>query len=147
VAGSVENFNLDTAIVIAIIAAIATIIAPAISYFLTKHFEREAEWRAHKLEHYKAFMLALNAIVGPNPPTDDRVRFANAANNIFLVGSTEVLVALRDFLDVTADGKSDLDRHDELLTKLIVAIRHDTGIKGAAVPEGYEFRLWSGKPK
>lgn len=141
--------TISASIVVAVIAAVAALSTPALSFFLTKMKEREAEWRTQKLDHYKAFMVALNAIVGPPAPTEDRVRFANAANNLFLVGSKDVLVALRAYLDTTADSRSqaDLDRHDELLTKVIVAIRKDIGIKGAPLPEGYEVRLWAGRPR
>jgi hypothetical protein len=135
-------------IVVASITATAGLLASALTFFLTKAKEREVDWRAQKLEHYKAFLAALNAIVGPLALAEDRVRFANAANNISLIGSKEVLIALRAFLDVTADSRTpdDLDRHDELLTKLIIGIRKDIGIKGAPLPGDYEFRLWSGKP-
>jgi len=139
--------NFTTPIIVAVITAGAGVIASALSFFLTKMKEREAEWRTQKLNHYKAFMVALNAIVGPPAPVEDRVRFADAANNLFLFGSKDVLVALRDFLDVTADSRTraDLDRHDELLTNLILAIRKDIGITGALLPEDFEFRLWSGR--
>ena len=139
--------NISVSIIVAIITAGAGVLVTALSFLLTKAKEREADWRTQKLDHYKAFMVALNAIVGPPAPTEDRVRFANAANNLFLVGSRDVLVALRAFLDATADSRTpaDLDRHDELLTKLIVAIRKDTGIKGAPLPDGYEVRLWAGR--
>ena len=63
-------------IIVAIITAGAGLLVTALSFFLTKAKEREADWRTQKLEHYKAFMVALNAIVGPTAPTDDRVRFA-----------------------------------------------------------------------
>ena len=134
-------------ILVALIAAAATAATAALTFFLTKAKEREALWRTQKLDHYKAFMAALNAIVGPPAPTEDRVRFANAANNIFLVGSRAVLVALRAYLDETADTNPDrpIDRHDELLTALVVAIREDVGVKGAALPDGFIFRLWSGR--
>lgn len=141
--------SFSTPIIVTIITAGAGVLVTALSFFLTKMKEREADWRTQKLDHYKAFMVALNAIVGPPAPTEDRVRFANAANNLFLVGSTDVLIALRAFLDTTADSRTDadLDRHDELLTKLLVAIRKDIGIKGAPLPKGYEVRLWAGRPR
>lgn len=87
--------NMSIPIVVAIITATAGLLASALTFFLTKTKGREADWRAQKLEHYKAFMVALNAIVGPSALAEDRVRFANAANNLFLIGSKDVLVALR----------------------------------------------------
>lgn len=141
--------TIDGSIAVAIITAVAGIFASALTFYLTRQKEREAEWRAQKLVHYKQFMAALNAIVGPPPTTEERVTFANASNNIFLVGSPRVLVALRNYLDETADSNSnkEVDRHDELLTVLIFAIRDDIGIKPNQPTEPFEFRLWSGKPR
>ena len=140
---------MDGAIVVAIITVGGGILVAAITSYLTKAKEREAEWRSQKLAHYKEFMAALNNIVGPPPPVEDKVRFANAANNIFLVGSPRVLLALRAYLDETADSNTgnENDRHDELLTSLMFAIRDDIGMKPNRPDEPFEFRLWSGKPR
>lgn len=135
-------------IIITMITAIASVFASALIFYLTRWKEREADWRTQKLTHYKEFMAALNAVVGPPPTTEEKVRFANAANNIFLVGSPAVLIALRHYLDETAESnesKSDR-RHDETLTTLIFAIRDDIGLKPSRPDEPYEFRLWAGKP-
>lgn len=135
-------------IIVAFITVAGSIIAVAITSYLTKAKEREAEWRLAKLAHYKRFMTALSAIVGPTPSYEERVTFADAANDVFLVGSPAVLVALRNYLDETADSKAtkEVDRHDELLTVLMFAIRDDLGRKPNRPDGPFEFRLWSGKP-
>ncbi|MBO9574862.1 MAG: hypothetical protein J7494_03915 [Sphingobium sp.] len=136
-------------IIVAIITVGGSIFAAAITSYLTKAKDREAEWRSQKLAHYKRFMTALSAIVGPTPTTEEKVTFADAANDIFLVGSPDVLVALRGYLDETAESNTNktVDRHDELLTILIFAIREDLGRKPNKPDEPFEFRLWSGKPR
>jgi len=136
-------------IIVAVVTVVGSIVAAAITSYMSKAKDREAEWRAAKLTHYKRFMTALSAIVGPKPTVEERIAFAEAANDIFLVGSPAVLVALRDYLDETADANSGktLDRHDELLTVLIFAIREDLGRKPNRPEEPFEFRMWSGKPK
>lgn len=137
---------MDATIIVAIIAAAATIIATALSFSFTKRQEREAEWRRHKLDHYKEYMAALNGVVGPPPPDEAKIRHADAANNLFLVGNADVLVALRAYLDNNSESMGDrrLDRHDELLTNLMLAIRKDLKIKSAP-PKGFQFKLWSGR--
>lgn len=132
----------------AIVVAIITVLGTAVSFFLTKQKEREAEWRKQKLDHYKEFMAALNDIAGPPPTINAKVRFASAANNIFLVGSPSVLSALRAFLDETAESNTQpsIKQHDELLTALIFAIRDDLGIKPNKPKGDYQFHLWTGKP-
>lgn len=136
-------------IVVAIITVLGSIIAAAVTSYLTKAKDREAEWRSVKLAHYKRFMTALSAIVGSNPTPQERITFADAANDIFPVGSPAVLVALRSYLAETSDSNSGkvVDRHDELLTVLMFAIREDLGRKPNRPDQPFEFRLWSGKPK
>ncbi|WP_143277629.1 hypothetical protein [Bordetella genomosp. 10] len=95
---------MDASVVVAIISVSGTVMVSALTFFFTKQKEREAEWRKQKLDHYKEFMAALNDIVGPPPTTEEKVRFASAANNIFLVGSPSVLLALRGYLDETAQS-------------------------------------------
>lgn len=140
---------MNGSVAVAIITAVAGVLVSALTFYLTRQKEREAEWRTQKLTHYKQFMAALNAIVGPPPTNEERIAFANAANNIFLVGSPRVLVALRHYLDETADSNRnrEVDRHDELLTVLIFAIRDDIGIKPNEPDGSFEFRVWSGKPR
>lgn len=137
---------MDAPVIVAIISAATGLFASALTFFLTKKKEREAEWRKQKLDHYKELIAALNGIVGMTAPSEAKVRFAHAANNIFLVDSPDVLVALRAFLDETAASKVNkaVDRHDELLTELLYAIRGDLGIKPNRAPKSYEFRLWAG---
>lgn len=140
---------MDAPVIVAIITAAAGLFASSLTFFLTKKKEREAEWRKQKLDHYKEFMAALNDIVGPPAPVEAKVRFASAANNIFLVGSPAVLIALRGYLDETAESntaRSD-DKHDERLTTLIFAIRDDLGIEPNRPIADYEFRLWAGRPR
>lgn len=110
-----KDVHVNGPIIIAVITALAGVFASALTFYLTRRKEREAEWRTQKLTHYKEFMAALNAIVGPPATTDEKVRFANAANNIFLVGSPAVLIALQGYLDETAESNASksVDRHDE----------------------------------
>jgi hypothetical protein len=141
---------MNVPVIVAIITASAGLLASALGFYLTKKKEREAEWRKQKLEHYKEMMAALNVVVGAPPSVDAKVRFAHAANNVFLVGAPPVLVALRGFLDATADSNKE-NLTDELsekrLTALLLAIRDDLGIKPNKLPRDYTFRLWSGHPR
>ncbi len=140
---------MDAPIIVAIITAVAGLFASSLTFFLTKKKEREAEWRKQKLDHYKEFMAALNDIVGPPAPVEAKVRFASAANNIFLVGSPDVLIALRGYLDETAESNTNRssDTHDKRLTMLIFAIRNDLGIEPRKPIDDYVFRLWAGRPR
>lgn len=141
-----SNFRpMETAVLVAIISAAAGIFASALTFFLTKRKEREAEWRKQKLESYKELISALSDIAAAEPPPEARVRFAHLANHILLVATPAVLVALRDFLDETADSNANkvINRHDEFLTILMYAIREDLGIKPNKASPQFQFRLWA----
>jgi hypothetical protein len=83
----------------AIITAFVTIIVSAGTFFLTKHKEREAIWRAKKLSYYEEFFGAASGIVGIATPPEAKVRFATAVNNLHLIGSLAVIHALHAFTD------------------------------------------------
>lgn len=135
---------MDTPILVAIVSAAAGVFASALTFFLTKRKEREAEWRKQKLESYKELISALSGIVGA-PPPEAKVRFAHIANHILLVATPAVLESLRDFLNETSDSNKNkgVDRHDELLTVLMYAIRDDLGIKPNRASPDFQFQLWS----
>lgn len=114
----------------AIISALAAIIASAGAIILTKHKEREAAWRAKKLAYYEEFFGAASGIVGDNAPRDAKIRFATAVNNLHLIGSAEVIMALHGFTDEIAQSNSKnvtKERHDDLWSKLVWQIRADLG--------------------
>jgi len=59
---------MDTPLTIAIISAAAAIVVRAISFYLTKSKERQADWQRYKFELYKELVQSLSGIVdGLNP--------------------------------------------------------------------------------
>lgn len=54
---------MNATIIVAIITVVGSILAAAITTYLTKAKDREAEWRVVKLTHYKRFMTALYYLV------------------------------------------------------------------------------------
>jgi len=132
---------LNAPIVVALIAAAAGIVAAPITYVFTKRQEREAQWRKLKLEKYGELLQATGELAGDKGAGP---RFAKAANDIDLVARPDVLVALRAFLDpIVSPPKEGLtnERHDELFTALMYAIRADLGEPKRA-PEGFRLKLW-----
>lgn len=129
----------------AIISALALIVASAATIFLTKQKEREAEWRQKKLTYYEEFFGAASGIVGETSPPDTKVRFATAVNNLHLIGSHGVIVALHAFCDEIAISNPDRskDRHDELWSRLVWEIRNDLDDPPTKKPEGFSARLWA----
>jgi len=46
---------MDTAVLVSIVAAASGVIVTAVSYYLTKKKEREADWRKYKFESTRNF--------------------------------------------------------------------------------------------
>lgn len=136
------------AILVPILVASITAVAGIYTLRLTKQRELEAMWRARKLEHYQTLLDAMNGVVGVSPPIENRARLAQAANNVGLVASPEVLAALQALLEVARpDQPADSNRHDQLLNALMYAIRDDVGIDRGHAGEVFRFRLWGVGPR
>jgi hypothetical protein len=135
---------MDTPILVAVTSAAASIAAAAITFFLTKRKEREAEWRKQKLEHYREFLDALSGTVGTDSTPEGQRRWARATNTIGLVASQTVLLALRRFQDAIARSNPDpsQEAHDRALNQLMLAIRMDLDITPTDDPATFSFRLW-----
>jgi hypothetical protein len=135
---------MDTPILVAVISASASIAVAAVTFFLTKRKEREAEWRKQKLDHYREFLDALSGTVGTDSTPEAQRRWARAANTIGLVASQRVLEALWKFQDSIARSNPNpsIEDHDRKLNQLMLAIRTDLGVTPADDPSHFSFRLW-----
>ena len=130
----------------AIISALAAIIASAGAIILTKQKERDAIWRAKKLAYYEEFFAAASGIVGKTAPPDAKVRFANAVNNLHLIGSLGVIKALHAFTgEIAASNSANFTqkRHDELWSRLVWEIRSDLGDAPTKDPADFRAILWA----
>ena len=137
---------MDTTVFVAVITAGASIILSALSFFLTKKKEREAELRKQKLDSYTELLSALSNLTGKDVTLESKKRLAHIVNHIWLISPYSVTKALINFLDESSDsnrGKLSQSRHDKLLTILLYAIREDLGVKSNNFDQNFEFRLWS----
>jgi len=135
---------MDTPITVAVISASVAIVAPAVSFYLTKRKERQADWQRYKFELYKELVQSLSGIVGTDSSPEGNRRFASACNTLHLIASPGVLEALHRFQDETGVSnlnKSD-ERHDELLSRLEWEIREDLSIPNNPPFNQFKARLW-----
>jgi hypothetical protein len=135
---------MEAQVIVAIISAAAAIVVAAVSFYLTKSKEREAEWQRYKFELYKELVQSLSGTVGTEATPEGHRRFAAACNNLHLIASNGVLAALHDFQDeirVSNPKKSD-DRHDALLWRLEWEIREDLRIPDNPPLDQFRARLW-----
>ena len=130
----------------ALISAAAAIVVAALTSFLTKKKEREAAWRAKKLEYYEAFFRAVSGIVGGVAPPEAKIDFANAVNNLHLIASQNVVDALHEFCDETAETNAanfNLERHNNNWSKLVWHIRSDLGDAPKRPADEFRAILWA----
>lgn len=135
---------MKTEIVVAIIAASASIFGAAVTFYLTKQKDREAEWRKQKLEHYKELLLAMSGIVGTDATPEGQLRFAKACNTVVLVASQQVVQSLLNYQDEisVSNAHKSLERERQFLNKLLLEVRKDIGISPADDPSTFSFALW-----
>jgi hypothetical protein len=142
---------MDTPVTVAIISAAAAIVVSALSFYLTKSKERQADWQRYKFELYKDLVQSFSGIVGTDSTPEGNRRFASACNTLHLIGSKGVLTALHRFQDEikVSNASRDHDKHDELLARLEWEIREDLRIPNNPPMEQFTARLWcsgSGPP-
>jgi hypothetical protein len=135
---------MDTPLTVALISAAAAIVVPAISFYLTKSKERQADWQRYKFELYKELVQSLSRIVGTDSTPEGNRRFASACNTLHLIGSKGVIDALHHFQDEirVSNTRRDEDRHDELLARLEWEIRKDLRIPNNPPLNQFKARLW-----
>lgn len=135
---------MDMPIIVATISAVASIFAATLTFWFTKHKERETEVRKQKLEHYRDLINSFSGIVGSDSTLEGQKYFARACNNLSLIASQEVLIALQAFQHEIRKSNLEpsVERHDALLKKLMLAIRSDLGLAKKDDPEKLNFYLW-----
>ena len=116
----------------------------AVSFYLTKSKERQADWQRYKFELYKELVQSFSGIVGTDSTPEGNRRFASACNTLHLIGSKGVLNALHRFQDEirVSNTSRDAERHDELLALLEWEIREDLRIPNNPPLSQFKARLW-----
>jgi hypothetical protein len=135
---------METGIIVAGIAAVASLLGAAASFFFSLRREHAGDWRKVKFEHYREFMTALSSITGSDATPDGHRRFAQASNTIQLIAPKRVIDALHAFREeiaVTNPSRSP-ERQAILLSKLIREIRADLGVPRRANSADLTIRFW-----
>lgn len=135
---------METSVFVAITSALASICVASLSFWLTKQKEREAEVRKQKLEYYKDLINSFSGIVGTDSTPEGQKLFARASNNLSLVASREVLIALQAFQHEIrkSNPETSIEHHDALLKKLMLSIRSDLKLAKQGDAELLNFHLW-----
>ena len=116
-------------VIIPIVGVITAVISAALSYYFTKRHQVSIEERKLKEVYYTDYIKAVSrVVVEVNSSAKDDL--ADKQNRLLLIGSSEVVNTLMDFHNYikpesTEKNGFSSDIHDELLTKLVKAMRRD----------------------
>jgi len=135
---------MDTSVVVAVISAATGVIVAAVSFYLTKKKEREADWRKYKYVQYKEFLVSVSGTVGTDSTPEGNRSFAKACNTLHLIGTKGVIAALHAYQDEirVSNPSHSVVTHDVLLSRLIWEIRKDVGIPGTPEASEFSVHLW-----
>ena len=136
-------------VMVAIITVSGSIVVAALSFFLTKWSERKADWQKRKINHYAVLLSSLSdlAVDGRNKDEANE-RFSLAVNTIGLVAPQRVigaLMAYHDYVKFSNPDRSE-EKHDQLLRRLLLAIRRDIGVSRNDCAETFDFHLIGSAP-
>lgn len=119
---------LDTNIIVSLITVSGSILIAGLAYYFTKKHQLEMDWRKEKINHYKVLLSSLLdlAVDGTNKEEANK-RFSLAINTIALVAPQYVITALMNYHEQTkfSNTNKSVEKHDELLKELLLAIRKD----------------------
>ena len=140
---------MDSSILIAIISASGSIIVAAVTFYFTKRYQTNSEWKKGKLEHYKKLLVALSdlAVDGKDKEIANQ-QFSEYCNTICLVASQEVirqLMTLHDFIKLPV-AKRDPNLEPILINQLMIDIRKDIGLTKKDDINKFNFHLIGKKP-
>ena len=138
---------METKDLLTIISPFASIILAGITYYFAKQKDREADRRKLKIDHYDELAKAMSKIVASKEASSSieaRRRFMDACNTVLIIASPKVVIALKMlFYEITKTEGRDKEKHDRLLTNLMIAIREDIGVTNDGFDASFRFLLMS----
>ncbi|GAB0119254.1 hypothetical protein [Acidisoma sp. 7E03] len=136
---------MNAVIAASLITAIGAVVLVVPTYWFTKARERDAELRKEKLEHYKNFTAAISGIIDGEGTEDGQRAFSLACNNLNLVASQNVLIALQKFQNEirVSNRQKSRETHDELLSNLFYQIRLDLNVKPKDTKTAFRVGIWA----
>lgn len=135
---------------VALITTAGSILVASLSFYLTKRSQLEMDRQQNKVNHYKVLLSSLSDLATDGTDKDEANRkFALASNTVALVAPQSVITALMEFHDEVkfSNLNKSVNKHDELLVKLLLQIRKDIGVSGRDDNKTFNFHLIGSAPK
>ena len=136
-------------IVITALGVITAILTASLSYYYTKKNQLDADERRLKEKYYLSYIQAVSDMVLDDDKDKARASFAEAQNQLLLIGSANVVSSVfryQDYIKPSNQKQRDKesDKHDILLTDIMKAMREDL-YKDKNINKGYPIIHLSGK--
>jgi hypothetical protein len=123
-----------------LIGAIGTIFG----YFVSNLLERNRALRLRELEfrldRYKEFLLAFSEL-SANKTYQTQLRFVNSVNVILLIGSANLLKAVKDLVDNYNDENASAEKQTPILNRIMLGMRRDLNDAESKHLAEFEFPL------
>jgi hypothetical protein len=133
---------MNAEITVALVTASASILAAAITFFLTKSKERSVELQQRKQSQYKELLSAVSDLADGGVTLEQaQRRFAAAVNTIVLVAPQPVIAAVMAYYRELLSQTTNRPRRVELLKRLILEIRKSLELPFDDDPNTFDFEL------
>lgn len=127
-------------LLIPVLGLVTAVISAVLGYYFSKKNQIVFQERQLKEKYYVDYIIAIsnNALTTDLDKAKDEL--SDMHNKLLLIGSSEVVKSLEEFHEILKPSSQkkngvDAEIHDELLTKLIMAMRKD--LYNGRVNEGY----------
>jgi len=143
---------MDTTIIVALLATFTAIVTAIITDFLNKRSKLKFEERKLKEQYYLEFIHALSENMNNLESTEATIRYNHAFNNLVIIASPKVLLALYEFADLMINHLKDNSvvnyeaKYIKMFTTLVKEMRADLyGNRSGKINKGLtEIYLISG---
>lgn len=115
-------------LLVPIVGIIVAVVSAGFTYFFAKKQQLAADERRLKEKYYLNYIEAISYVVVSNNAEKARDQLADAHNQLLLVGRADVvakLMILHDFINPSNSRNFTSEKHNELLTDLLKAMRND----------------------
>jgi hypothetical protein len=136
---------MNAAIWAATVGGLATLLVATISHLFSRRREYQLKNLQFKLDRYADFLGGFAEIGSEQKTHEAHLRIASAVNTMNLFASREVLehvYALLEYVRSHQDQSYSRERQEEIIRKIIVAIRSDLGGKTSDL-SNFAFRMIS----
>lgn len=140
---------MDTVVVVAIVSVAGSIVVAALTFWLNTIQKRRDDLRQRKLERYQELLETISDLAVRGTDDETNARYATAFNTIGLTAPQfviEALLAFQDQISVANQNQSQ-DRHDALLSQLVLEMRRSLELPLDDDRTTFRFRLVGGRRK